>query len=446
MNRYILNQYVPIIKGDEGYIIGENGLFSVDSASVVSLDETQETLMQALLQGESKTQEELQAGLGEDIYKFCVKHGLFVSTAMDTKSIYSRSKAYYYFNNMGDVQKKLSSKSVLILGCGGIGTHIAWNMCVLGVGRITLVDFDSVEESNLNRQLLYNMEDVGRSKTEVLRKKLLNINPNISVNTIDRRIWSESELEEIVCSDCYDLILKSLDSPALFPRWLDNVCMRHNIPYIAGITVSTAPMIGPTFIPGHSACYADFFDINESTYQNVSGVSQSLGVVMYHISDEISLEAFRLLTGKGTLKYVDCIYTEDVINGKEMVMYPKKSKHRSKEKERPIPVVCILMLMILVVLAAVLTNFVYIMFVNFAICLFSPFIIYRTQEKITRSVLLNFMIFFPLYVVVMLTRTDIFSVSGFFQICTVGVSIFSVFSVVIVVSQILVNLFCRKLR
>lgn len=446
MNRYMLNLYVPIIKGDEGYIIGGDGLYSVDSKSVVSLDEKQETFMQALLRGETKTQEELQAGLGEDVCKFFTTHGLFVTTETDTKSIYSRNKAYYYFNNMGDVQKKLATKSVLILGCGGIGTHVAWNMCVLGVGKITLVDFDSVEESNLNRQLLYTMADVGRLKTAVLREKLLSINPNILVNTIDCKIWSEKKLEEVVCSDRYDLILKSLDSPALFPIWLDNVCMRHNIPYISGITVSTTPMIGPTFIPGHSACYADFFDVNERAYQSVSGVSQSLGIVMYHISDEISLEAFRVLTGKGILKYVDCIYTEDVINGKEMVMYPKKSKEHSKEKERPILVACTLMLMLLIVLTAVLTDFVYIMFINFAVCVFLPFIIYRTKQKITRSVLLNFMVFFPLYAVVMLTGADGFSVRGLLEICTAGVSIFSVFSFMIVASQMLVNFLCRKLR
>lgn len=196
MNELRLNQYVPIIKGEEGYIIGGNGLFSVDRGSVAVLDEKQEALMQALLRGETRTEEELRSGFGEQQFTFFAARGLFVSGNTDTESIYSRNQAYYYFNNMGNVRKKLSGSSVLILGCGGIGTHVAWNMCVLGVGKITLVDFDTVEESNLNRQILYSMDDIGKNKAEVLRERLQRINPNITVNVLNRKIWSEEELDE----------------------------------------------------------------------------------------------------------------------------------------------------------------------------------------------------------------------------------------------------------
>ncbi len=444
MNELRLNQYVPIIKGEEGYIIGGNGLFSVDRGSVAVLDEKQEALLQALLRGETRTEEELRSGFGEQQFTFFAARGLFVSGNTDTESIYSRNQAYYYFNNMGNVQKKLSGSSVLILGCGGIGTHVAWNMCVLGVGKITLVDFDTVEESNLNRQILYSMDDIGKNKAEVLRERLQRINPNITVNVLNRKIWSEEELDEIVQSDRFSLILKSLDSPALFPLWLDHVCKRRRIPYISGITVSTAPMIGPTFLPGHSADYSEFFEVNAQTYQHVSGVSQSLGVVMYHIASEISLVAFRLLTGKGSLKYVDCIYTEDVINGKEMILYPKKSKLRTQEQERPVLNMAVWILMLLIVLTAVLTNCIPVMFLNYIICLASPFLIYRTREKTARAALTNIIVFFPVYAAVMLIKTPLFHAHGLLEICSIGISVFTVFSFMIVFSQLIVNILYRK--
>ena len=225
--------------------------------------------------------------------------------------------------------------------------------------------------------------------------------------------------------------------PGTCSRYLPSACF-------SGITVSTAPMIGPTFLPGHSADYSEFFEVNAQTYQHVSGVSQSLGVVMYHIASEISLEAFRLLTGKGSLKYVDCIYTEDVINGKEMILYPKKSKLRTQEQERPVLNMAVWILMLLIVLTAVLTNCIPVMFLNYIICLASPFLIYRTREKTARAALTNIIVFFPVYAAVMLIKTPLFHAHGLLEICSVGISVFTVFSFMIVFSQLIVNILYRK--
>lgn len=446
MKLFRLNRYVPIIKGDEGYLIGGNGLFSLDSGSIIKLNDEQEKMMQQLLNDEGKTIEELIAGFGEQTFKLFSSKGLFVEAEVDTTSIYSRNKAYYFFNNMGNTQKKLSASSVLILGAGGIGTHVAWNLCVLGVGKITLVDFDKVEESNLNRQLLYDMTDIGKIKVDVLKEKLEKINPNIEIRTCVKKIWSENDLEEIVSSDHFDLVIKSLDSPALFPLWLDDVCERHKIPNISGITVSTAPMIGPTVIPGHSARYSDFFDVNENPYNSVSGVSQSISVIMYHISSEISLEAFRLLSGKGKLKYLNCIYTEDVINGKEMLMYPKETGKATSEMDHPVWNCAVWIVMLLIILLSLLIDCIPLMLINYVICVFSPFLYYQTRKNVTKSALINVMIFFPVYAVCVLTRTDLIVVHDILGAVSAGVSVFTAFSFMIVLSQIVVGFFSKRLR
>lgn len=67
---------------------------------------------------------------------------------------------------------ELKDKNILIFGAGAIGTHISWGLVSMGIKNITIVDYDEIELSNLNRQLFYKITDVGKSKIEVLKKIL----------------------------------------------------------------------------------------------------------------------------------------------------------------------------------------------------------------------------------------------------------------------------------
>jgi sulfur-carrier protein adenylyltransferase/sulfurtransferase len=114
-------------------------------------------------------------------------------------------------------QSKLKSASVLIIGAGGLGTPSATYLAAAGVGRIGIVDFDTIERSNLHRQVLYTEQDVGKSKADVARKRLLEINPNISVEVHKVRLDSSNALEIL---GAYDIILDGTDN---FPtRYLVN--------------------------------------------------------------------------------------------------------------------------------------------------------------------------------------------------------------------------------
>ena len=114
-------------------------------------------------------------------------------------------------------QAKLKSASVLIIGAGGLGTPSATYLAAAGVGRIGIVDFDVIEKSNLHRQVLYTESDVGKSKADVARKRLLEINPNVSVEVHKLRLDSSNALEIL---GAYDIILDGTDN---FPtRYLVN--------------------------------------------------------------------------------------------------------------------------------------------------------------------------------------------------------------------------------
>src|SRR6201988_3970288 len=94
-------------------------------------------------------------------------------------------------------QKKICSASVLCIGAGGLGSPIAMYLAAAGIGKIGIVDFDSVDFSNLQRQIIHTTEDVGRPKTVSAKETIHSINPNTEVVIHNTRISSENAFELI---------------------------------------------------------------------------------------------------------------------------------------------------------------------------------------------------------------------------------------------------------
>jgi adenylyltransferase/sulfurtransferase len=116
-----------------------------------------------------------------------------------------------------DGQRKLKASSVLCIGAGGLGSPAAMYLAAAGVGRIGIVDFDVVDFSNLQRQLLHGTPDVGRSKLQSARDRLQALNPHVHVDTYETALSSENALDLFAP---YDVILDGTDN---FPtRYLVN--------------------------------------------------------------------------------------------------------------------------------------------------------------------------------------------------------------------------------
>jgi sulfur-carrier protein adenylyltransferase/sulfurtransferase len=114
-------------------------------------------------------------------------------------------------------QRRLRASKVLIVGAGGLGSPSALYLAASGVGEIGLVDFDKVEASNLQRQVMYGTKDVGRAKLDAARDRLIDLNPDVAVRTYDQHLSSENALEIL---RPYDVILDGTDN---FPtRYLVN--------------------------------------------------------------------------------------------------------------------------------------------------------------------------------------------------------------------------------
>jgi molybdopterin/thiamine biosynthesis adenylyltransferase/rhodanese-related sulfurtransferase len=129
-----------------------------------------------------------------------------------------------------DGQKKLKAAKVLTVGTGGLGSPLALYLAAAGIGTIGIVDFDVVDESNLQRQIIHGTSDVGRPKVESARDKIKDINPNVEVVVHEEALTSENALE--VFAD-YDVIVDGTDN---FPtRYLVNdACVLLGKPNVYG--------------------------------------------------------------------------------------------------------------------------------------------------------------------------------------------------------------------
>jgi molybdopterin/thiamine biosynthesis adenylyltransferase/rhodanese-related sulfurtransferase len=116
-----------------------------------------------------------------------------------------------------DGQKKLKAARVLTIGAGGLGSPLALYLAAAGVGTIGIVDFDVVDESNLQRQIIHGTSDLGRPKLESARDRIEDINPNVNVETFGEPLSSENALEIF---ENFDVIVDGTDN---FPtRYLVN--------------------------------------------------------------------------------------------------------------------------------------------------------------------------------------------------------------------------------
>ena len=147
------------------------------------------------------------------------------------KEEYERYSRHIILPEVGlEGQKRLKAASVLCIGTGGLGSPLLLYLAAAGVGRIGIVDFDIVDNSNLHRQVIHSTSWVGKPKIESAKNRVLEINPNCQVDLYETRISAENALELV---EPYDIIVDGTDN---FPtRYLVNdACVLLNKPNVYG--------------------------------------------------------------------------------------------------------------------------------------------------------------------------------------------------------------------
>ena len=149
-------------------------------------------------------------------------------------------------------QEKLKSIKVVILGLGGVGSNILYNLVAMGVHNIKAVDFDKVELSNLNRQIIYNESDLGQLKSEAAKNRISQFTSHINIEFINKKISCSEDIAEIVVGQ--DIVISAID----FPRekimdWVNEACIKQNVPFLCG-SLDSRLVTYYTIIPGKTGC------------------------------------------------------------------------------------------------------------------------------------------------------------------------------------------------
>ena len=210
---------------------------------------------------------------------------------------YARQTIFHGIGAAG--QQKLLAAKVVVIGCGATGTNIANHLARAGVGELVVVDRDFIELNNLQRQLLFDENDLAQTlpKAVAAERKLRAINSDIRVTGIVSDVNAEN-IESLI--DGATLVMDGTDN--FETRYiLNDACVKHNIPWIYTGVVSSYGM-SQTIVPGQTAClrchYPDLPAPGASPSCDTAGV---VGPVVASIAGISATEAIKLIVGQGQI-------------------------------------------------------------------------------------------------------------------------------------------------
>lgn len=153
-----------------------------------------------------------------------------------------------------ELQELAQGAKVALLGVGGVGSHVLMDLLGLGVRDIRIVDFDTIELSNLNRQVLYRYDDIGRPKVQAAAERARAYQPRVRLDALDQRLASADDVARAVADR--DVVLAAVDTPKMeIANWVNEGCVRAGVTVITG-GVDLQRAFHYTIIPGQTGCVA----------------------------------------------------------------------------------------------------------------------------------------------------------------------------------------------
>ncbi|HMX60904.1 MAG TPA: molybdopterin-synthase adenylyltransferase MoeB [Chitinophagales bacterium] len=207
---------------------------------------------------------------------------------------YSRHLLVEEFGMEG--QLRLKQAKVLVVGAGGLGCPLLLYLAAAGVGTIGIIDFDTVEESNLQRQILYTIDDIGKPKVDVAKKKLLAINPYIHIITYQQQLSAKNALEIF---SSFDIVADGTDN--FVTRYLVNdACVFSDIPNVYASILQFEGQVS-VFNYKEGPNYRDIFPVPPApnTIPNCAEAGV-LGVLPGIIGSMQANEVIKVISGIGT--------------------------------------------------------------------------------------------------------------------------------------------------
>lgn len=151
-----------------------------------------------------------------------------------------------------NMQRRLQDIRIALLGVGGLGSHLLYDLAAAGVQDIRIVDFDTIDLSNLNRQIIYNEADIGLQKTAVAERRIKAFSPRMKVEAVQARIDGSEDVRRLV--EDRDLVIAVVDRPTMsIANWVNAGCVAAGVRFLAG-GVETKRAVYYGVVPGESGC------------------------------------------------------------------------------------------------------------------------------------------------------------------------------------------------
>jgi len=224
----------------------------------------------------------------------------------DNESTLSRHARHLALAQVGAAgQERIGNATALLIGVGGIGCPAASYLAASGVGHLVLCDFDTVDATNLGRQILYGPDDIGKPKAEVAAARLATINPDIEITAVDRRL-DDQALAAYVCKA--NVVLDGSDNFATRFQ-VNDACVESETCLISGAAIRLEGQVtefGPDY--STSPCYRCLYKEADESLENCAG-NGVLGPVPGAIGALMAIEALKFLAGmespRGVLRLFD---------------------------------------------------------------------------------------------------------------------------------------------
>ena len=217
-------------------------------------------------------------------------------------------------------QQRFKDAKISVIGCGGIGGQTIEMLARMGIGELTVVDEDAFDISNLNRQTLASLSEVGLDKSSVAAEKVRLINPYVKITSYNEHV-DKTNIDKIISDS--DIVIDALDN-VLTRVIVSRKAKEKGIPYIHGAIHGTLGQL-TTFLPDGKRTYEEMFNLpskgKELTPEvldelsNVtSGVPPVIGPTPNLIGCLQAMEAFKIITGVGKVTAAPEILTFDLLN------------------------------------------------------------------------------------------------------------------------------------
>lgn len=216
-----------------------------------------------------------------------------------TDQEYMRYSSHLLLADVGEQgQFALRNAKVLIVGVGGLGAPVALYLAAAGIGHLVLADDDQVELSNLQRQIIFNQQQLKQPKVNAAKASLAKLNPHINVTAIAERLTLDSNSHQItdMLADV-DVIIDCTDNMPT-RQTINKICVNHKIPLIVGAGIRMeGQLISFNAQLADSACYHCLYPFNDTAEVNNCSTSGVLGPLVGIVGSLQALEAIKYLTG-----------------------------------------------------------------------------------------------------------------------------------------------------